>query len=142
MKFSDFLINKFREWNSTQDEEKTLKDFSLYLNVPPTTMSSWLNAGIKPRLDGAALLSKKLGLEVYDVLNYRRPDGDDPRVTLLNAGLPVELVDRVLAARAEYSAELSQRGIKTDSPEAREIIKSALSRSGIQLTENEGEQSS
>ena len=33
MKFSDFLINKFGEWNSAQDEEKTLKDFSLYLEI-------------------------------------------------------------------------------------------------------------
>ena len=69
------------------------------------------------------------------ILGLRRPDANDPKALMLSAWIPEEFVDAILAGRAEYSAELSRRGVDKDSPEAREIIRLALSRHGIQFAD-------
>lgn len=133
MAFSEWLLTQYDKWKETAGADKKLADFANYLDVPPTSLSNWINAGYKPRSDTINRLSKKLGLEVYEVLGLRRPDGEDPRAVLLASGFPPVLVDELLAARAEYSTELASKGITTDTPEAREIIATALARHGIKF---------
>ncbi len=135
MKLSTWLLAQFENWKSETD--KTLADFAAYLDVPPTSLSNWINAGSKMRIDNVSKISEKLGPEIYDVLGLRRPDADDPRSLLLSAGFPAEFADKVLAARTEYSEELSKNGIAQDSPEAREIVRKAFARHGIQITDTE-----
>lgn len=133
MKLSDWLETQYLLWKG--DSKKTYTDFAVYLDVPNTSLSNWLNSGTKMRADTVSKIARKLGPEIYDVLGLDRPDANDPRSVLFTAGFPPELVERLLLAREEYSTELSKRGISTDSPEAREIIKTALARHGFHLTD-------
>ena len=66
---SDWLMNKFLEWEKETGERQTFKAFADYLGVKPTTFSSWMNSGIPPTGDNIRKVADKLGYEIYDILD-------------------------------------------------------------------------
>jgi len=137
--WKDYITKKYLEWRADKLGRKgSAAAFAREINISPQLLSDWMNKGqIVSDQENINKLVEFLGYEVYDVLGLRRPDAGDPRSTLLSVGFPSEFVEAVLAARAEFSAELFKRGITQDSPEAREIIKQAFARHGVQLTDTE-----
>ena len=77
MTFSQFLTDKYLEWQKKTGERKTATEFATWLGFPKTTLSSWWNNKSTPK-DGEIIrkLAAKLGPEVYDVLGWERPDPD------------------------------------------------------------------
>ena len=137
MEFHTWINKVIEEWLKSGRSETQL---SREIGIGQATLNAMKNRtrGI-PRerkiIDAMVEYFKDSHPEVYDILNVSRPV--DPRSTLLSAGFPPEFVEAILAARAEFSTELSKRGITQDSPEAREIIKQAFARHGVQLTDTE-----
>ena len=77
MNFSQWLEQKFLEWQTAQGERKTIQDFADYLGVKGSVLSHWMNEiRKKPNSESIRQLSSKLGFEVYDVLGLPRPDPD------------------------------------------------------------------
>ncbi len=110
------------------------------MGIPQPTLNNIKNNAKEPPptktiVDAFINYFKDSHPEIYEVFGIPKPS--DPRTALLEAGFPAEFADNVLAARSEYSKELSEKGITQDSPEAREIVKKAFARHGIQLTDTE-----
>lgn len=74
--FPRFLESKFLEWQNNQGERRTVAEFANWIGVKQSTLSMWWNSGVSPSGESVRLLSEKLGLEVYDVLNIPRPNAD------------------------------------------------------------------
>ena len=135
MNWREFITQKYLDWRQDKRGKKgSAAQFAREIGISPQLLSAWMNKGqTVTDQENINKLVNTFGFVVYDVLGLRRPDADDPRAVLLAAGLPSEFVDDVLAARDEYSEELARRGIDTDSPEAWEIINSALARHGLRM---------
>jgi transcriptional regulator with XRE-family HTH domain len=81
MEFQKWLKGKFLNWQIELNDSKTQSQFASYLGVPPTSLSNWMTTGSKPRAEYIALLSSKLGPEIYEVLGMTRPNNPgDPWV--------------------------------------------------------------
>lgn len=126
--FAEWLREKFQEWNSKQDGEKTYADFARYLGVPPTSLSNWINSGYRPRGDNLALLAAKYP-EVYEILGFPRPQ----EIPLDQ--LPSDLRSALEAAINEITAVLLARGIDPDSPEGVSVTAEILERHGFVIKE-------
>ncbi len=73
MKFTDFLNQKYFEWQQAEKQRKTMGEFADYLGIKQSTVSMWYS-GQNPSLENIKKLAAKLGFEVYDVLALPRPD--------------------------------------------------------------------
>jgi hypothetical protein len=135
--FSDWITKKYIEWRDIKTgRSASIAEFAKLFGASHQLMSKWMKKGgmVPKHKRFVDALVKVYGNEVYEVLDLPRPEVE-PRAALLAAGFPVDFIDELLAAREEYTAELANKGIETDSPEARSIIREAFSRHGIQLTE-------
>lgn len=128
------MINKiFMEWRGST--RRTISQFAEEVcEVSQPVVSGWLNYGSIPTLKNIRALGKKYPI-VYDVLGLKNPD--ELQVDEFMAIIPDNLRSRIIEARAEYSAELTRRGIEIDSPEAREIVMKAFSKRGLKVTVSE-----
>lgn len=76
MTFRQFLELKFLQWQQESGGRKTVLEFAKYIGVSQSSISMWWNGDRLPEGANVQKLAKKLGLEVYDVLNLPRPDAD------------------------------------------------------------------
>lgn len=74
MTFPEYLEEQFVEWQRTQGKRKTIEDFAIYLGVSRPLLNMWLNGNRKPGVNSLKLLSTKLGMKIYDVLELPRPN--------------------------------------------------------------------
>jgi len=74
--FAKWLGNKFLDWQRRQGGPRPAKEFAEWLGFENMTVNHWLNGNHRPTHGNAYMLSFKLGLEVYDVLGFHRPDED------------------------------------------------------------------
>jgi transcriptional regulator with XRE-family HTH domain len=74
MTFSNWLQNKFLEWEKSTGHRQSYAAFARYLKVKQPTLNRWLNDGIIPSYDYIILLGYKLSPEIYDILNIPKPD--------------------------------------------------------------------
>lgn len=76
MKFSDYLEQKFIEWQMKEGKRKTIEDFAAYIGVSQPTISMWLANRRIPATENVKLLADIFGFEIYDILGLERPDPD------------------------------------------------------------------
>lgn len=125
-------INKaYIDWRG--ESRSSIADFARYLGITPQLMNGWMNYGSIPSSTNLQKMGRRLPY-VYDFFELPRPV--DPIDELL-ALVPEDFRAKILDARAEYSAELTRRGIEIDSPEAREIVMKAFSKRGLKVTVSE-----
>lgn len=117
MELSTWLLTQYEKWRSESDSAKTLADFAAYLDVPPTSLSNWINAGSKMRADTISKISEKLGPEIYDVLGLHRPSDDISKY-------PPE----IKSALAKAIKRVDKLGIRADSEESINIFIEELSK--------------
>jgi transcriptional regulator with XRE-family HTH domain len=97
MTFKQFLEMKFLEWQQQAGSRKTAKEFAEYLGVGQTTISSWWNANRKPEGENLVKLSKRFGIEVYDVLGLPRPNENLSYLQRIWDDLPPEQQSEVVS---------------------------------------------
>lgn len=73
-KLSEWLENRYLDWQVKGKGRKTVTEFSEYLGFPQPTVNNWLNGARAPSGDSIFKLAVKLGLEVYDALDLPRPN--------------------------------------------------------------------
>lgn len=69
-----WLDRKFLEWQTNEGESKTVSEFADYLDVNRSLLSFWMNGSREPNEDNLIKIAFKLGFEVYDVLEKKRPN--------------------------------------------------------------------
>lgn len=124
MEFKDWFYDEFIKWRGKTMASVT--DFAIYLGYKQPVVSGWLNGRNKPSAKTLPRLANKLGNGIYSVMGLPAPDELE--------SLPSVFLDPILAARREYTIELSNKGITSDTPEARQIIKDAFDRHGVKFT--------
>ena len=126
MTFKEFLNKKHLEYQISQGRSVSAKEFAQWLGASPTSYSNWINSGYKPDLYRVQVLSKKLGMEIYDVLGIPRPPTTiEVEINQLPVGLQLQLRNFV----SEVSTSLT--GINPESDEAEAIVKSAMEKFGF-----------
>ena len=73
MTFSEWLLNKFFEWQIQSKERKTLTEFAQYLGVKQNTLYGWLHYGFLPNLKHIKILFKKFDFDIYSLLGLPVP---------------------------------------------------------------------
>lgn len=66
-------MRKYLEWQQSEGELKSQAEFAEYLGFKPSTLSMWMTGKQDPDLHSADQIARKLGNEVYDVLNIPPP---------------------------------------------------------------------
>jgi hypothetical protein len=73
-RFSDYLEQKYLEWQHTSGKRKTIDQFAEYLECKRPLVSRWMGGTLKPGRDKIERLAELLGPEIYDALELPRPD--------------------------------------------------------------------
>jgi hypothetical protein len=131
--FGDWLNRKYLEWQLQEGHKRSVKSFGVYLGIPQTTLSEYMNNKYQPKGEYLGLIAKKLGPEAYDILGLERPL---PReVDLAGALAFLGSTGGVFAAALEeVKSEILDKGIQTDSPEFKTIMSRIFSKYGIPIT--------
>lgn len=122
MKFSDWLTQKYLDWQQSSGERKTISQFAEWLGVRQPTLSEWMSGKYIPRgSKNVSSLAGKLGDDVYEVLGFPRP----PLPSYIEGfiRLPLDEQERFIKAASESLEEITSKGINTSSPEAERIRK-------------------
>lgn len=68
-----WLNEKFLEWSQEEGERKTIREFSIYLDVHESLLARWMAGKILPGNENVIKLANKLGPIIYDLLEWERP---------------------------------------------------------------------
>ena len=128
-KFVEFLHRKHLEYSMSQGQQMTAKEFAMWLGVPPTSYSNWINSNTIPSMSYLDRLAGKLGPGVYEAAGFVRLTE-----SLQFNNLPTVVQHQLSEFVAELSLALS--GIDPESPEAMEITRSVMDRFGFIGKEN------
>lgn len=82
-KFSEWLNERFLEWEQQQGKRQTVSAFARYLDVPQSSLSSWMAGAYVPSGENLLVLASKLGSEIYDTLGVLRPPIADPDIVYI-----------------------------------------------------------
>lgn len=69
-----WLDKKYLEWQTQEGESKTVIEFADYLDVNRSLLSYWMNGSREPTDENLIKIGMKLGFEVYDFVNKKRPN--------------------------------------------------------------------
>ncbi len=78
-----YLESQFLSWQAQMGRRATVGEYAEYLEMGRTQLSQYMNGQTLPKEEVTARLAKKVGYEIYDVLNYERPDPLLVRITEL-----------------------------------------------------------
>lgn len=116
MTFKEWLYQKFVDWEKSTGDRQTGVSFAKYLGVTQPALSSWLNGRYIPKGRSVAILAKKLGYDVYEVLGLPIPTVEDlsdeeiQMLDLLNR-CPMELRGAVVSTLVQVVALVEAYGI-------------------------------
>lgn len=102
----------------------TQADFAAFLGFPTTSVSNWLNAGIKPRGESIIRLVKKLGFGVYVALGMRLPNDDPSKYPL---SIQQALAKAVKRVSEEHVSPDSDEGVSIFMDEVSKVDRNAIS---------------
>lgn len=72
--FSEWLEQKYLEYQIDQGRRVTLGEFAEALGISQGLLSHYLKGIRKPRISTVHKLAEVLGAEIYTILGYQRPD--------------------------------------------------------------------
>lgn len=130
--------SSIRKWQkifyAKSDGRPSLSDFARHFGISPQVMSNWDTGKLKkrPEFDLYMRLVPEFGDEVFEALDLPIPSSR--QIDDLLALVPEDLQKVIKEVRAEYISELVKKGIYTDSPEARQIVKEAFDKFGLKVT--------
>lgn len=91
--FAQWLEAEFLSWEQMQHRRCTQREFAEFLDIPYPTVSQWMCGRSRPRMDFVFRLARKLGPQVYEVLDAPTPD---EWMSLID-GVPDETVEQWIA---------------------------------------------
>jgi transcriptional regulator with XRE-family HTH domain len=129
--FSQWLRDKYIAWEKTNEGGiQGITKFSDWLGIKQPYISAWINGDYKPGAKYIGTLAKKLGVEVYEILGFPRPDD-------LPYDLPGDFRGLLQQAVSETREELRSRGLSPDSKEAEQVAIEVFERHGFKYIRTE-----
>lgn len=80
-KVTQWIMDKFLDWQKQQGQRRTITDFSEYIGVGNATVTKWLNGDRTPRGVYVDIVARKLGDEIYELMGMQKK----PKSTLHDA---------------------------------------------------------
>lgn len=117
-KFSEWITQKFLQWQNTEGKRKTLEEFAAYIGTSRPLLNMWMN-GTKPRpgIENIKNFAEIFGDEIYDVLEMPRPNPYKKNIDRVWDFLPEDFQKRLSEEVAEYETKnISERISKTSKP--------------------------
>jgi len=102
--FSEYLLENLQGLERQQGHRVTLDVFATYLGVKRPILSLWMSGKARPSFDSVRVIAEKLGPEIYDILEFPRPDPDLQALTRIWPYLSEE-ARRTLRAQGEKFAD-------------------------------------
>jgi len=111
--FKDYLYEKFIEWEKLQTKRRSsfsafarwLSDNSFEVEIYQQVLDSWMNGVIPKDEKYIAVLSEKIGDEIYDVLNRKRPNPYLQNLSRVWDFLPEEIQKRLSEEAVKYKTK-------------------------------------
>jgi hypothetical protein len=114
MKFNEWLMKKYFDWQIQAGKRRSQKEFADYLGVSPSALGQWMDGGYQPRGSrNITRLSEKLGPEVYDLLDLPYPlppelEAKTLQLVKIIMSFPPGLQQIMVSAVQETALELSK----------------------------------
>lgn len=115
-KFGEFLRREFLSWAGKQNSKgiPSQADFAKWLQVPTTSLSTWMNDVRVPVGENIDKLADRLGVEVYDLLGAPRKMPRSKKLYLIAmiwSKLPPHLQDRWYEEAKKIAEQKEEAGI-------------------------------
>ena len=133
MTFQEWLEQKYADWEKTQPSRQSYYNFARYLDVAHTVLTQWVSGVSRPAGDDLAKLAAKLGNEIYSILGVSSPSipyGIEASISKL----PKALRERLIHAVAETEREVTQRGLESESSEAKILAVKIFEKWGFRIS--------
>jgi transcriptional regulator with XRE-family HTH domain len=101
----EYLTKKFLDWQASIGERKTLEDFADYLDVNRSLLSYWMNGKRIPNEENCEKIAKKLGNEIYDVLDLPRPNPYLQKLNRIWEFIPEDIQKKFSEEAERYEAQ-------------------------------------
>jgi hypothetical protein len=131
----DWLTQKFNDWEKTQGRSQSYYAFARYLEINQSVLSQWMTGSSIPGGEDLLSVASKLGPEIYEVLGMPRPNAEAQKMNVSLIGLPPDIRQRLTNAVKEVEQSLRQERLHPNSPEARKIALTVLSKWGFHYSE-------
>jgi hypothetical protein len=107
--FAHWFEARYLEWRNDQHDRKAnLKTFSIWLDVPQSNVSKYLNGEVIPAGDNLFKIASKLGFDCYEILKLPVPDLHEKEWQRLFDMVPPEMKDAAIEAHKKW---LKEKGI-------------------------------
>jgi hypothetical protein len=130
--FSDWFNIEYKHWCQSQPGEEDFLGFCDLLGYPPAIVVNWLQGDSIPQ--GAELLSvaSLFGTKVYVLLEQPEPDTELLKIYDSFNHISGESRSRLAHALWEAQAEMIQKGVLTNSEEAKTIFRKSFTKWGFE----------
>lgn len=108
-----WLNKKYLEWQTQEEESKTVIEFADYLNVNRSLLSYWMNGKRIPNEENCEKISVRLGNEIYDVLEIPRPNPYLQKLNRIWEFLPEDAQERISREAESYEAQNISKRVQT-----------------------------
>ena len=125
-KFPDWFKREYKQWSRSQPGEEDFLAFCDLLGYSPAIVLNWLQGDSIPQ--GAELLSIAgvFGTKVYSLLGQPEPDPELVKIYNSFSHLTGEYRGKLAQALYEAQMEMRQKGVISNSKEAKSILDEAL----------------
>jgi len=104
--FKELLFEKFLEWQKTQHEIKTQKEFADYIGIKEASLNHIMSGRRPPSRRNVEYLSGFFkDLRFYDSANLPRPDPKLHYITRHWGDVPIEVQKRIAGEIEKYTSE-------------------------------------
>ncbi len=133
-KLSEWITQKYLDWEKAQGKPQTYYNFSRYLDVPHSDLTLWISGNSLPEGDHLVKLANRLGEEIYDLLVKPRPVGHLQAMNTAFLNLPAAFRERLNNAILEADQTISQYHLDPESTEAKQRVVRVFERWGFKLS--------
>jgi hypothetical protein len=109
--FKDFIFEAFLSFQRKAGKH-SVTAFAQYLSknnfktkFSQQLVSGWINGDFKPSEKYAPALAEILGDEIYDILEFKRPDPDLQRLTQIWQSIPSKARRKILEQGEQYATK-------------------------------------
>jgi len=129
--FPAWFNRAYKRWSRSQAGEEDFITFCDLLGYPPSKVLGWLHGELLPEGPEILSIAGTLGIDVYKVLDLPKPEPQLLEIYKSFAHLTGENRGKIAYALWEAQIEMSKKGVKATSEEAKSILLEAFKKWGI-----------
>jgi len=129
--FPAWFNRAYKRWSRSQAGEEDFIAFCDLLGYPPSKVLGWMHGEVLPEKPEVLSIAGILGVEVYQVLDFPKPDPELIKIFGSFAHLTGQDRSNLALALLEVERILRENNISTKSSEAKEIVKNTFDKYGL-----------